>query len=71
MELFRERLRFQFVGELPELVGIDARSEAEGMGDSLRRRMSPGCGGFAKAGADGAIDRVPEWNSKFPRPPLQ
>ncbi len=57
-------LRLHFINELAELVEIDARPEAEGMRNRLRRRMAPGrC--LAKAGPDRPIDGFLERDAKL------
>jgi hypothetical protein len=71
MELFRKYLRLQLVGELAELVGIDAWSQAEGMGDRFRRRMTAGGGDIAEPGTNRAVDGFLEGNAEFARTPLQ
>ncbi|MBV8105681.1 MAG: hypothetical protein JO223_13845 [Hyphomicrobiales bacterium] len=71
MDLVREGLRFQFVGELPELIDIDARPETEGMRDRLRRGRSPSRNGLAQAGAKGSIDGLLERDAELLRALLE
>jgi hypothetical protein len=67
MDFFCESLRLQLIRKLPELVEIDTRPESEGMGDSLRRGIAPGCGCLADPGANCSIDRFLKRNPKLPR----
>jgi len=67
MDFLSESLRLQLIGELPEFVEIDTRSESEGMGNHLRCRMRSGRGGLAHAGANCPIDRFLKGNAEFPR----
>ena len=67
MHFFREGLRLQLIRELPELIQIDTRPEAEGMGNRLRRWMASGRDGLTDAGANCSIDRFLERNAESPR----
>jgi hypothetical protein len=67
MDFLSESLCLQLIGELPEFVEIDTRSEAEGMGNRLRWQMRSGPGGLAHAGANCSIDRFLKGNAQFPR----
>jgi hypothetical protein len=71
MDSVREGFRFQFVGELPELVDIYARPESEGMRDRLRRGTAPRRGGLSKACAKRSINRFLERDAEFPRALLE
>src|SRR5437588_108832 len=51
-----EALGFEFVGELAELVEIDARPEAERMGYGLGRGAATGLRRFSETGTDRSID---------------
>jgi hypothetical protein len=62
-----ERLRLKLVGELPELVAIDARPKTEGVRDRPRRRVVASRRCLAQAGADRAVDGLLEWNAEFAR----
>jgi hypothetical protein len=66
MYLFRESLRLQLIGELPEFVEIDTRPEPKRMGDRLRRSMASGRGGLANAGANYSNDRFFKGNAEAP-----
>ena len=66
MEFFRESLRLQLIGELPEFVEIDARPNSEGMRNRLRRGIVSGRGGLTDAGANCSIDRFFKGNAKLP-----
>src|SRR5271156_5952732 len=66
MRFVRVGLRLQFVCELPELVEIDARPEAEGMRNDLRRGAWSGLRRGAQAGADCAVYGYLEWDAKLP-----
>ena len=66
MDFFRERLRLQFVCELPEFVEIDTGPESEGMGNRLRGRMASGHRGLTEAGANCPIHRFLEGNAELP-----
>jgi len=50
IDFAREGFRLQFVGELPELVDIDAWPKPEGMRDRLRHRTAPSRCGLAQQG---------------------
>src|SRR5262249_30452055 len=71
MRLVGERLGLQLVGELTELVEVDARPEAERMRNRLRRRATALAGRLAQAGADRAIDRFFERNALLAGPLFQ
>ena len=70
MGCVRESFRFQFIGELPKLVDIDARSKSERMRNRLRRRMASNCG-LGQTGADRPIDDFLEGDAELPRALLQ
>jgi hypothetical protein len=67
MHFFRECLRFQLVGDLPEFVEISPRSEPEGMG------YRPWCGqvsdrcGLSDAGSNCSIYCFLKGNAELPR----
>jgi hypothetical protein len=71
MDLLGESFRLQLVGKLPEFVEIDARSESEGVGNRLWRRMTSARGGLADACADYSIDRFLKRNAEVPGALLQ
>jgi hypothetical protein len=71
MHFFRECLRFQLVGELPEFVEIRPRSEAEGMGNRLRGGLVSGRRGLSDAGSNRSIYRFLKGYAELPRPPFQ
>ena len=71
MDIVRESFRLQLVGELPELVEIDARPKSERMRDRLRRWVRSGRGGLAQAGTERSIDGFLEGHAELPRAPLQ
>jgi len=67
----REGLRFQLVGQLIELVEVDARPEAERVWNGTRRRPPPRLCLLAKAGAQGAIHYALERQAELARPLLE
>jgi hypothetical protein len=67
MDFFRESLRLQLIGELPELVEIDTRPEPKRMGNRLWGGMASGRGIFTHAGTNCSIDRFLKRNAKLPR----
>jgi hypothetical protein len=67
MDLFRESLRLELIGELPKLVEIDTRPEPEGVGNRLRRGMNSGRRGLADAGTNCSIHRLLKGNAEFAR----
>ena len=71
MDLSRESLCLQLIGELRDFVEIDARFEPKGMRYRLWRRMASGRGGLADAGANYAIHRLLKGNAELARPLFQ
>ncbi|HEY2227203.1 MAG TPA: hypothetical protein VGI22_05555 [Xanthobacteraceae bacterium] len=66
-----EALGFELVGELAELVEIDARPEAERMRYGLRYAAAMRLARFAEAGTDRSIDGLLERNALLARALLQ
>jgi len=67
----REALGFELVGELAELVEIDAGPEAERMGYGLGRGAATCLRRLSEAGTDRSIDGFLERDALFARALLQ
>jgi hypothetical protein len=64
-------LRFEFVGELIELVEIEPGPEAESVRNGLRRRVRTRRRLFAQTGAERPVDHILERQPELARTPLQ